>query len=104
MGKFSCRRLCPPPVVLNHRYGAIRGILLDFLLSRSKSVSPRTQKKKKKKKKGEGEERYIIRGVARKFNDSEAGESVGGEGRVTFSGESPPLEERVAHLLMQLTR
>lgn len=45
VGKFSCRRLCarrqwcsPPP--------SLRGILLDFLLSRSKSVSPRTQKKK----------------------------------------------------------
>lgn len=65
VGKFSCRRLCarrqwcsPPP--------SLRGILLDFLLSRSKSVSPRTQKRKGGA--GRGGKRYIIRGVARKFN------------------------------------
>lgn len=65
VGKFSCRRLCarrqwcsPPP--------SLRGILLDFLLSRSKNVSPRTQKKKGGA--GRGGKRYIIRGVARKFN------------------------------------
>lgn len=65
VGKFSCRRLCarrqwcsPPP--------SLRGILLDFLLSRSKSVSPRTQKKRGGA--GRGGKRYIIRGVARKFN------------------------------------